>query len=194
MHNLNSVQRHRGMTLIEVMVALTIGLLITAAILSLFISMNKSYKQNDAIARMQENARFALELITQDLRHAGYFGNIADPEFIDITRGPATNANDCGGTLGTTNGIYNFATAGLVLSYGNTITSDPATLSVNIDGVSTNIYNTCVTAGEINTSGSSILLVNARQPRTYRKHRPMKSQRCDLRRSTAAHRSSTPWQ
>lgn len=157
MHNLNSVKRHRGMTLIEVMVALTIGLLITAAILSMFISMNKSYKQNDAIARLQENARFALELITQDLRHAGYFGNIADPAFINI-QGPATNADACGGTLGGTNGIYNF-TPSLVLSYGNRITSDPTTLSVTVNGLSTNIYNDCVTAGEINASGSSILLV-----------------------------------
>lgn len=159
MHNLDSVKRHHGMTIIEVMIALTIGLLITAAIASMFISMSKSYKQNDAIARLQENARFALELMTQDLRHAGYFGNVADPGFVNITRGPTTNVDSCGGTLGTTVGIYNFQTPGLVLSYGNTITSDPATLSVNINGVNTNIYNTCLTADDIPTDGSSILLV-----------------------------------
>lgn len=139
--NHRSIRQH-GLTLIEIMIALTIGLLITLAISALFISMRQSYQQNEAIALMQENARFALELITQDLRHAGFFGDIADPVDIDISRGPATAVDSCGG------GIYNFASAGIVLNYGRQIT--------NPDGIA--FYNDCVTTAEIAPSGSSILL------------------------------------
>jgi type IV pilus assembly protein PilW len=143
MHDFQGTIRQNGMTLVEIMVALTIGLLITLAITTLFISMRQSYLQNDAIAKMQENARFALELITQDLRHAGFFGDIADPVDIDITRAPATAVDNCGG------GIYNFASASVLLNYGRQIT--------NPDGIA--FYNGCVTTAEIHPSGSSILLV-----------------------------------
>jgi type IV pilus assembly protein PilW len=136
-------QQPRGLTLIEVMVALTLGLLITLAITTLFISMRHSYRQNVAVAKMQENARFALELITQDLRHAGFFGDIADPIDIDVTRGPATDVDACG------DGIYNFTSASVLLNYGRLIT--------NPDGVT--LYNDCVATAEVLSSGSSILLV-----------------------------------
>jgi type IV pilus assembly protein PilW len=143
MHDFQGTIRQNGMTLVEIMVALTIGLLITLAITTLFISMRQSYLQNDAIAKMQENARFALELITQDLRHAGFFGDIADPADIDITRAPATAVDNCGG------GINNFASASVLLNYGRQVT--------NPDGIA--FYDNCVTTAEIAAAGSSILLV-----------------------------------
>lgn len=162
MRKYDSPTKHKGMTIVELMVALTIGLLITAAITSLFISMRKSYKQNDSIARMQENARFAMELITQDLRHAGFFGNEADPMFIDTTRAlaAATTSDDCGGTIaGGAKGIYNFASPVFLLNYGNNLTSDPATITVTVNGTSIPVYSECVAASDLNSNGSSVLLV-----------------------------------
>lgn len=161
MHNYGAVKKHKGMTLVEVMIAITLGLLITAAITTMFVSMRKSYKQNDSIARMQENARFAMEMITQDLRHAGFFGNEADPMFIDTTRAlsVASSSDDCGGTAGGVNGIYNFASPVLLLNYGNNLTSDPGSISVSVKGVNVSIFSECVTDTELNPDGSSILLV-----------------------------------
>jgi len=56
------------------MVAVTIGLLITAGVLGLFVSNRAVYLETEDITELQENSRFALEYLTDDLRHAGFFG------------------------------------------------------------------------------------------------------------------------
>jgi type IV pilus assembly protein PilW len=64
----------RGFTLVELMVAMTIGLIILAAVSTLFVSSKQTYTTQDRLARLQENARFAMHFIIKDLRMAGYFG------------------------------------------------------------------------------------------------------------------------
>lgn len=86
------------MSLIELMVSVAIGLIITLAISTLFLNTGRSNKENSATALMQENARFALETIASDLRHAGFFGNVQDPDTI-ADNGVTMPANtDCGST------------------------------------------------------------------------------------------------
>ncbi len=63
-----------GFTLVELMVAITISLIILAAVSSLFVSSKKTYTTQDRLARVQENGRFAMQFITRDLRMAGYTG------------------------------------------------------------------------------------------------------------------------
>jgi type IV pilus assembly protein PilW len=64
----------RGFTLVELMVAMTIGLIILVAVSTLFVSSKQTYTTQDRLARLQENARFAMQFIIKDLRMAGYFG------------------------------------------------------------------------------------------------------------------------
>ncbi|MBL8255410.1 MAG: hypothetical protein JNJ62_02270 [Pseudoxanthomonas mexicana] len=59
------------MSLIELMVALTLGLLVVGAAFAIFHSNQMTYRANEGLARMQENARVAFELISQDVRAAG---------------------------------------------------------------------------------------------------------------------------
>jgi type IV pilus assembly protein PilW len=56
------------------MVALTIGLIILAGVSTLFVSSKKTYTVQDRMARLQENARFAMQFLIKDIRLAGYFG------------------------------------------------------------------------------------------------------------------------
>lgn len=63
-----------GLGLVELMIALTIGLLIMAAVSSIFISSKAMYTTQDSLARLQENARFALQVMMRDIRMAGYYG------------------------------------------------------------------------------------------------------------------------
>lgn len=67
-------RRQRGLTLIELMVALTIGLFLVSGILYIYLSTRASYASNDAAARVQEDARFAMERLTREIRMAGYTG------------------------------------------------------------------------------------------------------------------------
>src|SRR5690606_35110770 len=64
----------RGFTVVEVLVAVAISLLLLAGVMALFANSRLSYESNDRLARIQENGRFALALITRDLRAAGYWG------------------------------------------------------------------------------------------------------------------------
>jgi type IV pilus assembly protein PilW len=65
---------HRGFSLVELMVALTISLVILAAISQIFVASRSTYTLEEGLARTQEAGRFAMEFLTQDIRMAGYAG------------------------------------------------------------------------------------------------------------------------
>jgi len=60
--------RSSGFSLIEVMVAITLGLLLSAGIITIFSSTSKANKVQNALARLQENGRYAMTRIGADLR------------------------------------------------------------------------------------------------------------------------------
>jgi len=64
----------RGFTLIELLAALVVGLLLMGGILQIFISSKNAYTVQEGLARLQENGRLALELLSRDIRMAGYMG------------------------------------------------------------------------------------------------------------------------
>ncbi|HNQ49804.1 MAG TPA: prepilin-type N-terminal cleavage/methylation domain-containing protein, partial [Hydrogenophilus thermoluteolus] len=61
----------QGLTLVELMVALVLGLLLLGAVVSLFTTTRESYRTNEALARMQESSRYAFEILARSLREAG---------------------------------------------------------------------------------------------------------------------------
>lgn len=74
-----------GFTLIEMMVAITIFGLITVSVFTLFMNTSRTYHEDEKYARMQENGRFALNIIASDLNMADFWGEMITPEFIDST-------------------------------------------------------------------------------------------------------------
>jgi type IV pilus assembly protein PilW len=67
-----SRQQQTGLSLVELMVALVLGLVLMTGIIQVFLSSRQTYTANEAMARMQENGRFALEFISRSARNAGY--------------------------------------------------------------------------------------------------------------------------
>lgn len=63
--------RQAGFTLVEILVALTLGLLLSAGILSLFSTTSRTNKLQNGLARLQENGRFAVGRMETDLRMTG---------------------------------------------------------------------------------------------------------------------------
>lgn len=61
----------RGFTMIELMIALLLGLLVVAAASSLFLSNKRVYGATEAVGRIQENQRSAFEILARDIREAG---------------------------------------------------------------------------------------------------------------------------
>lgn len=69
-----------GMSLVELMVAITIGLIILAAISTILVNSRTNYATQESIARLQESGRIAMQLIARDLRLAGYYGCADDTQ------------------------------------------------------------------------------------------------------------------
>lgn len=63
-----------GFTIVELMVAATLGVLILAGAISMLSTNKRVYTEQDEMGRLQENARFALDLLIRDIRMAGYAG------------------------------------------------------------------------------------------------------------------------
>ena len=68
--------------MIEILVALAIGSFLILGATGLFISNKRVYDEQDAMGRLQENARFAINILTNDLRMAGYVGCSDDPALV----------------------------------------------------------------------------------------------------------------
>jgi len=71
-------RRERGVTLIELMVSMTLGLLLTGAIMQIFLRNRVTYAFNDGLSQIQENARFALDHVANSTRMAGSIGCLSN--------------------------------------------------------------------------------------------------------------------
>ncbi|HSG62513.1 MAG TPA: prepilin-type N-terminal cleavage/methylation domain-containing protein, partial [Pseudomonadales bacterium] len=67
-------KKQQGLSLIELMIAVTIGLLLLMGTASMMISNKRIYKEQNEMGRLQENARFAMELIMKDVRRSAFIG------------------------------------------------------------------------------------------------------------------------
>ena len=64
----------KGFGLVEVMIAVTLGIVVVLGITQIFVSAKQSYLTQDATSRLQEDARYVLSRMVQDIRMAGMFG------------------------------------------------------------------------------------------------------------------------
>lgn len=71
-----SRRRQRGLSLIELMVALVVTLLLGVAVGGVFVISQRGYRNADDFARIQDNARYSLRTLQQDLRLAGFWGDV----------------------------------------------------------------------------------------------------------------------
>lgn len=75
-------RRARGLSLIELMIAITLGMVVVAALLALFVNITRSNNEMAKMNRQIENGRFAIQLLQSDLMHAGFWGDYI-PQFED---------------------------------------------------------------------------------------------------------------
>ena len=87
--------RQQGMSLAELMIAMVLGLLLTAGIATLFTQTRESFNQDEQVANMQANLRFAVEVVVQDATMAGFWGGVLEPVSISNDSTLAIGS-DCG--------------------------------------------------------------------------------------------------
>jgi type IV pilus assembly protein PilW len=87
--------RDAGLSLIELMVGLAIGLVLTLGLFTLIVSQSAAFKVQDDFARMQENGTQALSYLGESIRMAGFYGYGPGPG-IDTAIGGVATTIDCG--------------------------------------------------------------------------------------------------
>jgi type IV pilus assembly protein PilW len=88
-------RRQAGLSLIELMISMTIGLLLLTGMLALIVGQSRARAEIDKAGRQIENGRYALTLLQDDIQHAGYYGQysgvtppltaLPDPCAVDVT-------------------------------------------------------------------------------------------------------------
>lgn len=63
-----------GFTLIELMVAMLLGLIVIAGVVSVFLANQRTYRTNQALSDVQDGSRIAFEMMARDIRNAGLTG------------------------------------------------------------------------------------------------------------------------
>jgi len=61
----------KGFSLVELMVALVLGLVIVGGVINIFLSNQQAFRTNDQLGRLQENARISFEQMAREIRQAG---------------------------------------------------------------------------------------------------------------------------
>lgn len=65
-------QQNKGFSLVELMVALAIGLFMTIGVISVFISTSQNYRLQQAISEVQDKGRYVIRKMRQDIQEAGF--------------------------------------------------------------------------------------------------------------------------
>src|SRR5688500_13549681 len=76
-----------GVTLVELMIAMVIGLLLVAAAVTLYAQSRATSQVNESAARLQEQGRYALSVIEPDIELAGFYGFTNLPETVRLIEG-----------------------------------------------------------------------------------------------------------
>ena len=74
LHTGCAARRSRGLSLIELLVALTIGSVLIFGATQVYVDSRNAYNVNESVARLQETARYALSVLEPDIRNANYWG------------------------------------------------------------------------------------------------------------------------
>lgn len=69
--------RMAGLSMIELLIAMVMGLTLTAGVMQVYVGNTQAERDQESRARMQENGRFAVSYLAHELRMAGYLGCLA---------------------------------------------------------------------------------------------------------------------
>lgn len=158
----------QGFTLLELLIALTISLLITAAVGYVYIGSLQAYRTQDALSRLQEGARYAFEILSKEVRMAGlsgcgsqtsanvlanpaWYGNLYSAPLWGYEGGVSTFPADVTGALANRDAltVLRADTSRDYVVVSHNPVSAQMNIDINGDGVSDSSDKTDLQAGEV---------------------------------------------
>ena len=104
--------RQAGFTLVEMMVAVTIGLVVMFGVTATFVNLKNTFKSQDKLGQLQDNERLALTFLTNSINEAGYYPDPKSASTITTSIAPATSPASPGGTMPALVGVFGTADGG----------------------------------------------------------------------------------
>jgi type IV pilus assembly protein PilW len=152
-----------GFTLIELMIALLLGLLVIGGVVSVFLSNKQAYTTSSALSQVQDNSRVAFEMLARDIRETGLTGcgNIGRVGNI-LNNGPVGGGTAWYADMGNAVHGYDASTTDPAVTSGTSAGQRVAAASsiqlVGADGSGVSIASDSTTASKmvINESSSNI--------------------------------------
>ena len=136
-----AISKHQsGITLVELMIAVTLSIVITAGVIQIFISNKRTYEVQEAVSRLQENGRFASEFIADDIRMVGFMGCNGKSGGVTVTNNVDLSKRNHGADIGYDADVdtvltgYAGADSLQAYYYDGTLTADLTNMGFSNDG------------------------------------------------------------
>ncbi|MGQ2921663.1 MAG: PilW family protein [Hydrogenophaga sp.] len=149
-------RRQAGFVIVELMVALVLGLLLIGGVINIFMTNQQTFRTNENMGRMQENARISFELMAREVRQAG--GNLCGASLMANVLNNATTAWTSNWDAGVLQGFDNTQAATGIVATGTDVGQRVAnTDAVRVlsggmfDGVTITAHNAATAQITLNT-------------------------------------------
>ena len=142
LHFSSSRSRQAGFTLVEMMVAMTIGLVVIFGMTATFVNLKSTFKSQDSLGQLQDNERLALTFLTTAVNEAGYYPNPMAGSTITNT----SLADNWSGNMPASVGIFGTADGG---GATNTESLQTAFATTSSDGLISCIGTSYAGAGTV---------------------------------------------
>lgn len=118
------IKKHQGFTLLEIFVSLSLGLVLIGGVLSVFVGMKTTTQETSGLGELQENGRFAISILTEDLLRQNFWGDLSSNLSRSLLVPPflANPVGDCVGG-GLNNGSFPQATGAFRTIWSQTVAS-----------------------------------------------------------------------
>lgn len=163
------IKMQTGFSLLEVFIALTIGLVIFAGVLSVFVGMRTTTNETSNYGELQENGRFAISILSDDLLRQDFWGDYTGSLESLATTAPAAPVGECRGD-GINNGTFPLSVGHFRTLWGETADTNTILFGCRTDAkidsdilqikrvVSTPL---ALNAGDVATAGNYYLVANS---------------------------------
>lgn len=151
------IRRQRGIGLVEIMIAVTLGIIVTGAVVQIYLSTKRQNDMQGGLSGRQEVSRYATQLIQRDLQMAGFRGCLRDlGTVVNTLNNPADFLNNYARHVEGFEDVVSADLPGEVTTGGNVVVADTDVLVIRtVDSPDLQL-----TANMVNSSSDPVTVID----------------------------------